>query len=69
MNKRIWKRFAAILLTACLLSGCGLPELKDMFRMEEDSDRFQAEDDGLIFPDDKVFRWAMLDGDLNYRWF
>ena len=31
--------------------------------------RFQAEDDGLIFPDDKVFRWAMLDGDLNYRWF
>jgi hypothetical protein len=45
MNKRIWKRFAAILLTACLLSGCGLPELKDMFRMEEDSDRFQAEDD------------------------
>ena len=31
--------------------------------------RFQAEDDGLILPDDKVFRWAMLDGDLNYRWF
>ena len=25
------------------------------------------EDDGLISPDDKVFRWAMLDGELNYR--
>lgn len=31
--------------------------------------RFQLEDDGLISPDDKVFRWAMLDSELNYRWF
>lgn len=31
--------------------------------------RFRAEDDGLIFADDKVFRWSMLDGELNYRWF
>lgn len=31
--------------------------------------RFQLEDDGLIYPDDKVFRWDMLDGELNYRWF
>ncbi len=31
--------------------------------------RFQAEDDGLIYPDDKVFRWAMLDEQLNYRLF
>lgn len=31
--------------------------------------RFQMEDDGLIFPDDKVFRWEMLDQELNYRWF
>lgn len=29
--------------------------------------RFQMEDDGLISPDDKVFRWAMLDAELNYR--
>lgn len=31
--------------------------------------RFQMEDNGLIAPDDKVFRWSMLDGELNYRWF
>lgn len=31
--------------------------------------RFQAEDDGLISADDKVFRWSMLDEELNYRWF
>ena len=31
--------------------------------------RFQMEDDGLIFPDDKVFRWEMLEQELNYRWF
>ena len=31
--------------------------------------RFQAEDDRLIFPDDKIFRWSMLDQELNLRWF
>ena len=31
--------------------------------------RFQMEDEGLIRPDDKIFRWAMLDQELNYRWF
>lgn len=32
--------------------------------------RFQAEDDGFISPDDKVFRWEMLDSELlNYRLF
>ena len=31
--------------------------------------RFQLEDDGLIYPDDKVFRWEMLDQELNMRWF
>lgn len=31
--------------------------------------RFQAEDDGLIYSDDKVFRWDMLSRELNYRWF
>lgn len=31
--------------------------------------RFRAEDDGFIFPDDKRFRWADLDAELNYRWF
>lgn len=30
--------------------------------------RFQMEDDGLIYPD-KVFRWSMLDDELNYRLF
>ena len=29
--------------------------------------RFRMEDDGLISPDDKVFRWTMLDAELNYR--
>ncbi len=31
--------------------------------------RFALEDEGLIYPDDKVFRWSMLDDDLNYRIF
>lgn len=31
--------------------------------------RFAAEDEGLIYPDDRVFRWAMLDEALNYRLF
>ena len=31
--------------------------------------RFQLEDDGLILPDDKVFRWSMLDSELNFRLF
>ena len=29
--------------------------------------RFQLEDEGLISPDDKVFRWSMLEDELNYR--
>lgn len=31
--------------------------------------RFQMEDEGMISPDDRVFRWEMLDAELNYRWF
>ena len=31
--------------------------------------RFQLEDEGLISPDDKIFRWSMLDEELNYRLF
>ena len=31
--------------------------------------RFQLEDEGFISPDDKLFRWAMLDGPLQYRLF
>ena len=31
--------------------------------------RFQLEDEGFISPDDKVFRWSMLDGPLQYRLF
>lgn len=31
--------------------------------------RFQMEDDRLISPNDKVFRWSMLDAELNYRLF
>lgn len=31
--------------------------------------RFQLEDEGLIYPDDKIFRWDMLDKELNMRWF
>ncbi len=29
--------------------------------------RFQLEDDGLISPDNKGFRWSMLDSELNFR--
>ena len=31
--------------------------------------RFAMEDEGLIYPDDKVFRWEMLNEELNLRWF
>ena len=31
--------------------------------------RFQLEDDGFICADDKLFRWSMLDEELNYRLF
>lgn len=31
--------------------------------------RFELEDLGLIRPDDKVFRWSMLEEELNYRFF
>lgn len=31
--------------------------------------RFQLEDDGLLSPDDKVFRWNMLEEPLNFRMF
>ncbi len=31
--------------------------------------RFQLEDQGLISPDDRIFRWSMLDEELNYRFF
>lgn len=32
--------------------------------------RFQLEDEGFIYPDDRVFLWSMLDSNLlNYRWF
>lgn len=31
--------------------------------------RFQLEDNGLVSADDKVFRWSMLDSELNYRLF
>jgi 3'-phosphoadenosine 5'-phosphosulfate sulfotransferase (PAPS reductase)/FAD synthetase len=31
--------------------------------------RFALEDEGLISKDDKIFRWSMLDDDLNYRLF
>lgn len=31
--------------------------------------RFQLEDDEFIREDDKIFRWNMLDQELNYRWF
>lgn len=31
--------------------------------------RFQLEDEGFIFPDDKGFKWSMLDAELNYRFF
>lgn len=31
--------------------------------------RFQLEDDGFIYTDDKQFRWSCLDEELNYRLF
>ena len=31
--------------------------------------RFQMEDDGLLIPGDKRFRWSMLDSELNYTMF
>lgn len=45
MKKKIWRQLLAAMIAVCLLTGCGLANLKDMFRMNEDSDRFQTEED------------------------
>ena len=31
--------------------------------------RFQMEDDGWLLPDDRTFRWAMLDDDVQMKFF
>ena len=31
--------------------------------------RFALEDEGLLYPNDRVFRWSMLDEELNIRFF
>ena len=31
--------------------------------------RFQLEDEGFLYPEDRIFRWDMLDQELNYRLF
>ena len=31
--------------------------------------RFQLEDEGFLLPNDSKFRWAMLDGDIQMKWF
>ncbi len=31
--------------------------------------RFQLEDEGFLFPEDRNFRWDMLDQELNFRLF
>lgn len=31
--------------------------------------RFRLEDEGFLHPDDKIFRWSMLDEELQYRLF
>ncbi len=64
---------------------CNYPDLRElMLRWDADSPvtfkpnghtvhdydrRFALEDEGLIYPDDKIFRWDMLNEELNYRWF
>ena len=46
------------------------PDPGGVGRMVHDYERrFQMEDEGLLSPDDKVFRWTMLDEPLNYRLF
>lgn len=37
--------------------------------LKEYEKRFQLEDEGLLYPEDKFFRWEMLDQDLNLRFF
>lgn len=41
----------------------------DRHTVHDFEQRFRLEDDGLISADDKVFRWSMLDSELNYRLF
>ena len=31
--------------------------------------RFQLEDEGFLYPEDRNFRWDMLDQELNFRLF
>ena len=60
MKKNMLKRIMAVFLAACVLSGCGMSELSDLFRGGDDSDAFFTPeeeetdvdaDDGEIKPD------------------
>ncbi len=60
MKKNMLKRIMAVFLAACMLSGCGMSELGDLFRGRDDSDAFFTPeeeetdvdaDDGEIKPD------------------
>lgn len=31
--------------------------------------RFQAEDDGVILPNDRTFRWSQIDGEVQIKFF
>ena len=41
----------------------------DGHTVEDFDRRFQLEDQGFISPDDRVFRWSMLEEQLNFRLF
>ncbi len=43
--------------------------VSDKLKVWDYERRFRLEDERLISADDKVFRWSMLDEELNYRLF
>ena len=42
INQKVWKRILAVILAACMLSGCGLTEL---FQKDDDSELFFTEEE------------------------
>lgn len=50
-------------------SDSAVPFRTDGHTVHDLEQRFQLEDQGLISPDDRVFRWSMLEEPLNYRLF
>ena len=47
IKKNVLKQMTAVLLAVCLLSGCGMADMEDMFQMEGDSDGVSGSEENI----------------------